>query len=326
MEQSFAAMGNRTPVVSVVMPAYNAASYLCEAIDSVLAQTFSAFELIVVDDGSTDDTLTLARGFARTDSRVRVFTTPNGGPAAARNVALGAARGEFIALLDSDDLLRPQYLATQIAILVAHPDVSIVTSNAINLGGGANFDGKPFWTGAGTLERVTARDVIAHEDAVCILSVFRRRMCDAIGPFNPTFSGNEDYEFWLRATVAGFVLVRNYEPLASYRRHAGSLSSDEPRMIRGVLKVLQHIDTLLDERPDEREALRRQVHRFTRELPRADLRASLQRSDAAAAARILRSLAADRRGWTLAALARLTTCWPQPLLWAYKLRRGLRTA
>src|SRR4029079_2346457 len=153
---------------------------LTETVDSVLAQTLANFELILVNDGSTDDTLAVARRLAARDGRVRVLTTPNGGPAAARNTALRAARGEYVALLDSDDLISPQYLAKQIAVLDAHPDASIVTANAINRGGGANFDGKPYWPRTTGIQRLTACDVIGQEDAVCILSVFRRRVYDTI--------------------------------------------------------------------------------------------------------------------------------------------------
>ena len=153
--------------------------------------------------------------------------------------------------------------------------------------------------------------------------MFRRRVYDTIGGFNPVFSGNEDYEFWLRAAVAGFVILRNHETLGFYRRHEGSLSSDEPRIIRGVLNVLRHAQSMLDDLSPEGQVLQRQIARFTRELPRAELRASLQRSDAAATSRVLRTLAAERRGM-LAACARLISHWPQPLLWAYRLRGRVR--
>jgi len=255
-----------------------------------------------------------------------VASTANGGPAAARNTAFRAARGAFIALLDSDDLFAPTFLERQLAVLEQNPDVSIVTSNAINLGGGRAFDGKPFWPRMIGLETLSLRDLIEHEDTVCILSMFRRHVVDRIGCFDLAFTGNEDYEFWLRAALAGMAIVRNFEPLGCYRRRDHSLSSDEPRMIRGVMRVLRHVETRLENQVEEREAARRQIARFTSELQRAELRASLERRDAAAAARALGTLAANRRSWTLAACARLTSRWPQPLLWAYRLRRGLRAA
>ncbi len=323
MEQCAPTLG-RTPVVSVVTPAFNTARYLADAVHSVLAQTFTDLELVLVDDGSTDDTLHVAQRLATEDARVRVVAIPNGGPAGARNAALEAARGDFIALLDSDDVIFPHYLASQLAVLAASPDAAIVTANAVNRGGGANFDGKPYWPQTSGIQKLRLGDVISQEDGVCILSVFRRCVYASIGGFNPVFSGNEDYEFWVRAALAGFVIVRNYEPLGVYRRHEGSLSSSEPRMIQGVLNVLRHTESILGEQADERQVVRRQITRFTRELPRAELRASLQRRDAAAVSDALRTLATERRGWVLAACARLTSLWPQPLLWAYRLRRGVR--
>jgi glycosyltransferase involved in cell wall biosynthesis len=314
------------PLVSVVMPAYNAAPYLAEAVQSVLSQTCQDLELIIVDDGSTDETLLVARRLAAHDIRVRIISTPNGGPATARNTALRIARGAFLALLDSDDVIAPHYLATQLGLLDANPDASIVTANAINRGGGVNFDGKPYWTRTSGIEPVTAVDLIRQEDAICILSVFRRRVYETIGGFNPEFSGNEDYEFWLRAILAGFVVVRNYEPLGFYRRHQGSLSSDEPRMIRGVVKVLRHTDELLPAQSLERDALHRQIERFLVELPRAELRASLQRRDATATASALRTLPAQAAPWVLVACARVLSKWPQPLLWAYQIRQCVRAA
>ena len=91
-------------LVSVITPAFNSSAYLAETIQSCLAQTHANLELLIVDDGSTDDTAEIAGQYAASDSRVRVFRIPNSGVAAARNIAVEAARGEFLALLDSDDL------------------------------------------------------------------------------------------------------------------------------------------------------------------------------------------------------------------------------
>jgi GT2 family glycosyltransferase len=311
------------PVVSVVMPAYNAAAYLADAIESVLAQTFPDFELIVVDDGSTDQTAAVARRLASRDRRARLVSTANGGPANARNTALGIARGRFVALLDSDDVMRPHCLATQIGLLESNPDVSIVTANVINRGGGVNFDGKPYWPRTRGVERVTAAEIIAQENAICILSVFKREVYEAIGGFDPEFSRNEDYEFWLRASLAGFVVLRNYQPLGFYRRHEGSWSSDEPRLIRGILEVLGRTDRCLPTDAPERETLRRQIDRFSFELPRAELRAALQQYDAAAVSKALRTVRGQPGRGMLGACASVLSRWPGPLLWAYRIRNRI---
>jgi glycosyltransferase involved in cell wall biosynthesis len=323
---SGASAASRSPTITVVTPAYNAAAFLTDAVESVLRQSFQCFELIIIDDGSTDETGDIARRLAATDERVRVLATRNGGQAAARNLAIRSARGEFITLLDSDDMLAPTYLARQLALFRAHPDVGVITVNAVNRGGGAAYDGQTIWPRRSGQDLLTLHDLIEHENAVCIMSIFRREVFDRLDGFNAALPRNEDYEFWLRAALAGCTFLRNYEPHALYRRRDDSLSADEAKMIQGVLGVLRRIDPLLVARPRERGTLRRQVARFTRELQRVELRSSLERSDALAAARVFRTLAAERHSWLLALCARLTSCWPQPLLWAYRLRRKLRPA
>jgi len=128
-------------VVSIITPAYNAESYLTETVRSVQSQTFDDFEMLIVDDDSTDDTAEIAKRFAAEDPRIRLIRQANAGPSAARNTAIEQARGEYLALLDSDDLWMHTYLADQLAILAAHPDVDVVSANAFNLGG--PHDGEP---------------------------------------------------------------------------------------------------------------------------------------------------------------------------------------
>src|SRR5690349_16642154 len=108
---------SRFPEVSVLTPAYNSAKFIRQTIESALSQTFTNFEMIVVDDGSTDETRVIVDSYAARDSRIRVISQPNGGIAAARNRAMSVARGRYFALLDSDDVWLPCYLADQLAIL-----------------------------------------------------------------------------------------------------------------------------------------------------------------------------------------------------------------
>jgi glycosyltransferase involved in cell wall biosynthesis len=112
-------------VVSAIMAAYNTAAVIAEAIDSILAQTFTDWELIVVDDASTDETAAIVRGYQ--DPRISLYTLPrNQGRGAARNVALRHARGRYIAIADSDDISLPQRFAVEVAYLESHPDVAVV--------------------------------------------------------------------------------------------------------------------------------------------------------------------------------------------------------
>jgi hypothetical protein len=257
------------PAVSIITPAFNAAAFLQQTIHSVLEQTFADFELIVVDDGSTDDTIAIARRAAAADPRIRVLSSPHGGPAAARNVGLRAARGRLVALLDADDLWWPEYLDEQVALLDAHPDVAAVSANALSLGG--VHDGKPVWPATTGVRRLHLRDLLAEENAVCIMTVFRRESVAGFGGFDPAFTGNEDYQFWLEMTLAAGVILQNRAPHGHYRRRAGSVSDDEPRMLRGMIRVLTAIVPRL-RTAEERAIAARQIARFRRELRVASIK------------------------------------------------------
>lgn len=115
-------------IVSVIVPVYNVASYLPACIDSVLAQTFADFELLLVDDGSTDGSGDICDDYACRDVRVTVLHQPNAGPAAARNAALDVAQGEYVAFVDSDDVIHRQYLEVLYRCISTSADVDIVQS------------------------------------------------------------------------------------------------------------------------------------------------------------------------------------------------------
>jgi teichuronic acid biosynthesis glycosyltransferase TuaG len=310
------------PLVSIITPAYNAEPYLIETVESVLNQTMGDFELLIVDDGSTDGTLSLAMELAQRDDRIDVTSGPNRGPAAARNDAMRRARGRFFALLDSDDRWFPDYLSAQLRILDGS-DAAIVTVNAISSGG--PHDGQPLWPEQAGLKRLTLLDVITHENWMCIMSIFRRELVDRIGGFDPGFTGNEDYEFWLRAAQSGAVIIQNCEPHGWYRRREGSLSSDDRRMLDGILSVFRHVDVLCDRLPIEHAAISRQIRRFETELAILEVREALRKGEATKAAHFLKVAAALREDRFYALAAEFSALWAKPLLWAYQLRQSLRT-
>lgn len=316
-------MDRPRPTVSIITPAYNAERLLSDTVASVLAQTFKDFELLVVDDGSSDGTLELARHWARTDARVRVFTHHNRGSSAARNIGIRHSRGEYIALLDSDDLWQPIFLATQMAIFDQHADVDVVTGNAYNLGGG--FDGQPLRPAGSEWRRLSLLDIIEHEDAVCIMSVFRRTVPERIGGFDENAPHNEDYDYWIRAAHAGFSFIDNPAPLAYYRRHADSKSTDQIGMIEGIVAVLRRAKTLCGERPAELAAIDRQINRFEQERIFANAKARLRRREFVDAAREFEALSKLRRDFVSRAIARISRHLPQALLWAYYAKSALRS-
>ena len=207
------------------MPAFNAATYIDDAIASALHQTMTDLEVIVVDDGSTDATHAVMRAWSERDPRVVCVRQANRGISAARNVALARSRGRFIALLDSDDEWAPGFLETQLAVFAEQPDAGVVTANVVHRGG--SHDGELMWPPFTHPRVLHLHDLLAHETSVCIMSVFRREVFEAIGGFDVTLRCNEDYQFWLRAALAGFAIVQSPSPQGIYRRRPDSVSADQ---------------------------------------------------------------------------------------------------
>ena len=198
------------PVVSIVLPAFNATSIVGTAVESQRAQTFADWELIVVDDGSEDDTVGVLKSFARRDPRIRVLARPHRGVVAAANDGLAAARGEFIARMDADDVSHPDRLAEQVAFLRERRDVGVVGS-LVEFGGDraaqAGYALHVDW-----LNSVVTPDDIALnrfvESPLANPSVMFRR--ELVAQHGGLRGGNfpEDYELWLRWLDAGVVMAK----------------------------------------------------------------------------------------------------------------------
>jgi glycosyltransferase involved in cell wall biosynthesis len=318
------------PLVSVIMPAFNAEPYLEDAARSVLGQTYSQLELIIVNDGSTDGTGAVAEHIRRRDPRrVRIIDAPHIGLPAARNAALDASRGEFLALLDSDDIWEPKFLERQMAVLIADPAVDLVTGNGRFLG--SRRHGAPVRPWPDPRPPIMLASIIADEEAVFVMTVIRRRVFETIGGFDESLTTNEDFEYWLRAALAGFRFARNAEPLAWYRRRDDSLSANAVRMLSGVLHVCARVRPLLADKP-ERELLERKIDYYEAELCAAKAREALAVGDMSKAAAALDALQACRPSLRTA-LALVLAQRGAPMLaalyhlkhWARELRAVLRT-
>jgi glycosyltransferase involved in cell wall biosynthesis len=310
------------PAVSVIMPAFEAESYLHTAVESVLRQSFGDLELLIVDDGSSDRTVEIARGYAAGDARVRVFQQTNAGPGPARNLGFAAGTGRFFAFLDSDDEWDPTFLEEQVAVLEARPDIDVLVGNARNRGG--PHDGQPARPMRGDGRPIPLAEILADESALFIMAVFRRQVVEAVGGFDPGLLTNEEYEMWIRAALAGFTFSRHTKPLGWYTRRAGSLSSSDTRMLSGILRVFAKTRPSLAVGSPERAILDRQVARFEVELAAAAARGSLARGDCHEAAQHMATLAERRGGWLLGTATRLLSCVPVVAIAAYRLREGWR--
>jgi glycosyltransferase involved in cell wall biosynthesis len=212
------------PTVTVVIPVHDRARYLGAAIDSVLAQTFTDFELIVADDGSTDGSDAIAAGYA--DPRVRLLRNgTNLGAPATRNRAIAEARGRYVANLDSDDLMRADRLARQVAFLDAHPDIALLGSDKGRIDSGGRrmrkLRRRPT-APAAVAARLLFRCCIAHTSMMARTAVLRDH------PYDTSFPVSQDFDLFTR--IAERHAVGNLpEPLVLYRRHATQVSLQHAR-------------------------------------------------------------------------------------------------
>jgi glycosyltransferase involved in cell wall biosynthesis len=311
------------PIVSIVTPAYNAAAYLAAAIQSAQQQTFGDFELLIVDDGSTDDTARLAQQFAARDRRIRLIRQANAGSAAARNTAIQAAVAPFLALLDSDDLWMPAFLESQLAILDERPDIDIVSANAFNLGG--PLDGTPLKPVSSGVKTVSLLDLIEVEDSLCIMSVFRARVIERTGGFYVGALNGEDYDLWLRAALAGCGIVFNATPAGFYRRRPESKSASEQRMLAGNLAIMSRLREACLDRAEALGAIERQRARLERRLLIAEAKAALLERDFGRARTVFARMADGAASRRERAIATLGKTMPELLRMGYLARSKCRT-
>ena len=225
------------PTVSVVMPTYNHAAFIGEAIQSVLAQTYGDFELIVVDNYSEDDTESIVRGF--NDPRIEYLKFSNNGViAASRNAALKQARGEFIAFLDSDDTWTPDKIEIQLKHLEANPNVALVCGSLVTRRNDEPFDTAARSSTAG-LAGFSYNWLLDRSFIFCSSVMVRREVIDDVGLFDedPEMVSSEDWDLWLRI-ARRHRLVLLARQLGSYRVH-GSNVSGGGRKIRPIECVLR---------------------------------------------------------------------------------------
>jgi glycosyltransferase involved in cell wall biosynthesis len=227
-------MDEMLPRVSVIIITYNHARLLPIAIDSVLTQTYPAIELIVVDDGSTDDTPTVMQQYA---GRVNYIRQENRGVVAARNVGICAATGEFINFLDSDDFFLPAKIDRQMRVFKARPDVGLVHCGFYQVNEAGHRLNKVTWFPSDHILRELAIDcfLLVHAPLV------RREWFDRVGLFNELPWERqycEDWDLWLRMAKAGCQFAYVREPLIAYRILEGSQMTDAAKMERGSIGVL----------------------------------------------------------------------------------------
>lgn len=226
---------NADPLVSVVIPAYNAAWCVGKAIDSVLAQDFRDFEVIVVNDGSTDDTAAVLAGYG---DAVRVVSQANGGMSSARNAGIRAARGELIAFLDSDDWWLPGKLRRQVELMREAPEVGFCSAAARvedPQGRLVNLWACEAWVGPFLVQRFQSHGGIAGGSSALVV---RRALFDRAGVYDEGLGGAEDADLWIRlAAVSEYACIPDI--LVVVLRRPDSVSRNVEGMRRGAIRMLK---------------------------------------------------------------------------------------
>lgn len=248
-----------SPVVSIIMPAYNSAAFVAEAIESVLRQTYPFLELIIVDDGSTDDTAAIVERYAAADARVRLIRCRNSGkPSIARNIGIGQATGDYLSFLDSDDYWLPERLACTVAGMRSHPkwiaafhDLDIVDSAGCKIGPTYLENASFLAAAAGHLralgegwydcgERFFAfmslRYAAIHTQSIII---DRRQAGPSRLRFDEHFIICEDTDLWLRLALQGRIGYLD-SVLSGYRQHATSITKKQLLFAEQALLYHEH--------------------------------------------------------------------------------------
>ena len=215
---------NHPPTISVILPVYNTEAYVREAVESILAQSFTDFELIIINDGSTDGSGAILRELAARDARILLVERPhNEGAASARNKALEMARADLIALMDADDVSIPERFALQHARMVQDPELAVLGSFMHIMDKEGNIiglDEYPLTPKAAAHYMEYNRCPVAHPAVI-----MRRDAVLKAGGYRKAFlSYAEDYDLWLRMSDLGYAIANLPQPLLNYRWHGANVS------------------------------------------------------------------------------------------------------
>lgn len=258
-------MPRSKPLVSVIMPAYNCAGFIEEALASIFSQGIDDIEVVVVDDGSTDNTAEIAAAY---DPRVHLLRNAHCGPASARNLAVAHSTADLLAFLDADDVWLPGKLAAQMEFLANHPDARII------------YCGFQFWYGDGagrfppaaaiqysTQEGITPElsgwiypELLLDSHIHIITALIHRSVFDKVGGFDGSFGKGSDYDFWIRA-ARHFPAYRLNRETALYRIHGGGITQRVTDICAGYEILNRAIEQYGCSGPDGRKGDEKRIYR-----------------------------------------------------------------
>lgn len=231
------------PLVSVVMPAYNAEAFIAQSIESVISQTFTNWELLVVDDGSVDNTKTIVQHYCSVDARIYYYYQPNGKAGKARNTALKQARGEYIAFLDADDVWLEKKLAIQLSE-IKEKNVDLVFSDAHLFSDQLHPNALLMHSGKGLYAGEAGLHSFLQKNQIPTLTVLVKKKCidDAMGfTESPKITQAEDYHLWLKLLMNNCTFFGSPMVLAAYRQHATATTKADNLASFYVIEALEDL-------------------------------------------------------------------------------------
>lgn len=243
-----------SPLVSIIMPAFNVERHIADSIRSVSEQTFADWELVVVDDGSTDRTAGIVHELAAEDTRIIYVRRQNGGQGAARNTGIQHASGSVVAFIDADDLWLPQKLERQLAVMKDTAVDLVYCDGYVFYDDGTPECSEFFAIVPGRTDGATMFPLLFAYNRIATLSVVARRdALERVGLFdeNRRLQNCEDYELWLRLARAGSTFYGMTDKLVRYRRHSASSTNSESRMLVPMIEVIKKHSQEVDGRASQ---------------------------------------------------------------------------
>jgi glycosyltransferase involved in cell wall biosynthesis len=307
-------------LVSVVIPAYNSANSIAEALSSVLEQTFSDYEIIVVNDGSPDTT-PLERALETFRQRIRYIKQENQGPSGARNTGILSARGKYVAFLDSDDRWLPRHLASQIELLETRPSLALIYSDAMltvdNVLVGTYFESCP------QIRPVTFESLIKEESSVITsATVALREALVKAGMFDDQLRRCEDFDLWARIALCGFEIDYASEVQVVHRSRNG-LSSDAESMKRSLVAVYEKMASSLPVSKIQKDLILSRHAHAEAELQLELCRKSLLGGETRQALAAAEAASGVFRDWRIKLLIFALHLAPRPIVTIYRAYVGI---
>ncbi len=307
------------PKVSVIIPAYNVAEFISETLDSVQAQKYRDYEIIVVNDGSPD-TVGFERAIRSHLQDIVYIKQPNLGAGAARNTAIRHARGEIIAFLDGDDLWLPDFLASQVAFLGKGHEMVYCDAQQFGMRSALR---KTFMESAPSSGEVTAASLLDFRcNVITSGTVALKTAIVAAGLFEQERARAHDFHLWVRMAKKGYKIGYQEKILLKYRVHLDSLSGDSVSRVQREIDVFERVRKSIELNAEETEILERRLSLLQGDLHVECGKAFLLKEDFPNAHQAFAEANRHRRSWKLSGITLLARFAPRLLLNHYRTRRS----